>query len=284
LGDYVDRGSHSVEVVCVLAALKLLWPGNVHLLRGNHELAHINKEYGFRDEIRSKWIDPSDAERIYRKFNEAFSFFPLAAVIAGKILCMHGGLSPLLDSLEDIRMFRRPIVQPKGLAQDLMWADPMHGVFGFKPNSLRACSVNFGEADVRARLRKLGMSKMIRAHQVVQHGWEAFADGAVITVFSACRYQDDLCNYGAVIDIKKNLGIGIIMIKPSDFDENMQNDPLTVDVNSVLGGKIKSPKKESSSPAKSKDSKKKDKNEKTLRSDRGKTAEDRDRDNVDPKL
>ncbi|GMS77919.1 hypothetical protein PENTCL1PPCAC_94, partial [Pristionchus entomophagus] len=164
---------------------------------------------------------------------QVFAYFPLAAVISKKILCMHGGLSPALNSLDDLRRLERPIPKPdKGLAQDMLWADPSHSVVGFEANKMRSVSVNFGETEVRDRLRKLGVSKIIRAHQVVQHGWSVFANGAVITVFSATRYQDEMCNYGAIVDVKKNLEIGIVMIKPSEFDENKSNmqDQLTVDI------------------------------------------------------
>ncbi|GMR42545.1 hypothetical protein PMAYCL1PPCAC_12740, partial [Pristionchus mayeri] len=233
LGDYVDRGSHSIEVICVLFAMRLLFKDKVFLLRGNHELAHINKSYGFQEDITKKWVsDPARAKEVYKKFNEVFSFLPLAAVVSGKILCMHGGLSPLLHSLDDIRKLERPITTPKGLAQDILWSDPQPGVCGFKHNSMRACSFNFGEKDVEERLKKMGLSKIIRAHQVVQHGWEAFANGRVITVFSASRYQDDLYNYAAIIDIQKNLRMEIIMIKPADFEETVNGfnkDELTKD-------------------------------------------------------
>ncbi|GMT14614.1 hypothetical protein PFISCL1PPCAC_29103 [Pristionchus fissidentatus] len=233
LGDYVDRGAHSIEVICVLFALRLLFKNNVYLLRGNHELAHINKSYGFMEDINVRWAsDLPKAKELYRKFNEVFSFLPLAAVVSNKILCMHGGLSPSLNSLDDIRRLERPITTPKGLAQDILWADPQHGVQGFKHNSMRACSFNFGEKDVEERLKKMGLSKMIRAHQVVQFGWEAFANGRVITVFSASRYQEELYNYAAIIDIQKNLRMEIMMIKPADFEETLNGvvkDELTKD-------------------------------------------------------
>ncbi|GMR58105.1 hypothetical protein PMAYCL1PPCAC_28300, partial [Pristionchus mayeri] len=130
---------------------------------------------------------------------------------------MHGGISPSLNSLDDIRKLQRPITKPKGLAQDMLWADPSHGVDGFKPNSLRSVSVNFGEREVQERLKKLGVSKLFRAHQVVQWGWEAFANGSVVTVFSASRYQEESSNCGAVLEVRKNLGISVHMVSESDI-------------------------------------------------------------------
>lgn len=143
LGDYVDRGAHSLEVICLLLACKIQWPRHFFLLRGNHELHHINgysisfglavlnnsvnfRLYGFNEELARRL--PNDATRIWTKFNDVFAYMPLAATIGDRILCMHGehfsclcccvikssiilgGISPHLKSLEQIRAIQRPIM------------------------------------------------------------------------------------------------------------------------------------------------------------------------------
>ncbi|EJW79253.1 serine/threonine protein phosphatase, partial [Wuchereria bancrofti] len=114
LGDYVDRGRHPLEVIVRLLACKIQFPKFVFLLRGNHELFHINKTYGFAVEIRTRYRIQADAQ--------------------GKILCMHGDLSPELNSLNDIRNVKRPLRMVKCLAQDLLLADPENGAKGFQWN------------------------------------------------------------------------------------------------------------------------------------------------------
>lgn len=98
LGDYVDRGKNSIETICLLLAYKIKFPDNFFLLRGNHECASINRIYGFYDECKRRF-----SVRLWKTFTDCFNCLPVAAVIDDKILCMHGGLSPELESLDQIR-------------------------------------------------------------------------------------------------------------------------------------------------------------------------------------
>lgn len=90
LGDYVDRGQYSVEVISLLLSLVCKYPHHVYLIRGNHEFQHINKVYGFYDEIMAKYNNGE----IWKTFNTVFSYLPLASTINEQIFCVHGGLSP----------------------------------------------------------------------------------------------------------------------------------------------------------------------------------------------
>eukprot|EP00882_Tetradesmus_deserticola_P016185 GHRQ01017268.1.p1 GENE.GHRQ01017268.1~~GHRQ01017268.1.p1 ORF type:complete len:216 (+),score=59.73 GHRQ01017268.1:485-1132(+) len=120
LGDYVDRGKQSLETICLLLAFKIKYPENFFLLRGNHECASINRIYGFYDECKRRYNI-----RLWRTFTDCFNCLPVAALIDEKILCMHGGLSPELKSLEQIKRVARPTDVPdSGLLCDLLWADP----------------------------------------------------------------------------------------------------------------------------------------------------------------
>lgn len=95
LGDYVDRGKQSLETVCLLLAYKVKYPENFFLLRGNHECASINRIYGFYDECKRRYNI-----KLWKTFTDCFNCLPIAAIIDEKILCMHGGLSPELSSLD----------------------------------------------------------------------------------------------------------------------------------------------------------------------------------------
>lgn len=88
MGDYVDRGEFGCEVMSYLLALKLKYPENVFMLRGNHETEEMTSQFNFRTQV----LDRFD-EDIYREFIELFYAMPISAVVNGKLICMHGGIS-----------------------------------------------------------------------------------------------------------------------------------------------------------------------------------------------
>jgi protein phosphatase len=110
LGDFVDRGSHSLETICLLLSLKCIYPEQVHLIRGNHEDSQININFGFRDECAEKIEeDPESEDSVFTRINKLFDWLPLAALIEDKILCLHGGIGASLNTLEDIEKINRPL-------------------------------------------------------------------------------------------------------------------------------------------------------------------------------
>ncbi len=119
-GDYVDRGKQSIETICLLLAYKIQYPENFFVLRGNHESAGINRIYGFYDECKRRY-----SIRLWKVFSNVFNCLPVAALVDEKILCMHGGLSPELQNLQQIADLQRPCDIPdSGLLCDLLWSDP----------------------------------------------------------------------------------------------------------------------------------------------------------------
>lgn len=120
LGDYVDRGKQSLETICLLLAYKIQYPENFFILRGNHESAGINRIYGFYDECKRRY-----SIKLWKTFSDVFNCLPVSALVDEKILCMHGGLSPELNSLQQIADLHRPCDVPDvGLMCDLLWSDP----------------------------------------------------------------------------------------------------------------------------------------------------------------
>lgn len=99
LGDYVDRGDNSVESLALLLLLKIRYPSRVYLIRGNHECSSITTIYGFYDECIRKFGDLT----MWTQFTEVFKYFPISALIDNQILGVHGGLSPDIRTLDDIR-------------------------------------------------------------------------------------------------------------------------------------------------------------------------------------
>lgn len=209
LGDYVDRGKNSIETVGLLLAFKAKYPENFFILRGNHECASVNRLYGFFDECKRRY-----SIKLWKTFGDAFNFMPVCALIDDRILCMHGGLSPELTSLEQIRQLPRPVDVPdSGLLCDLLWADPSVEVPTWGDND-RGVSFTFGAEIVRTFLKKHNLDLIARAHQVVEDGYEFFAGRQLVTVFSAPNYCREFDNAAAVMSIDENLLCSFKVLKP----------------------------------------------------------------------
>lgn len=200
LGDYVDRGSYSTEVITYLFALSLAYPGYVIMLRGNHEFSNINAIYGFKEEVTMLY----DTADLYDRFNEVFSWLPIAATVNRTILCVHGGPSPLLKDLRDFNDFPRPLQTcDHPVVSDLVWSDPSEGTEGYV-RSKRGSGVQFGEEALEKFLQETNLKKIVRAHQCVQLGIGWFAGEKLYTVFSCSNY----------VDASNNNRCGIMFITP----------------------------------------------------------------------
>ncbi|KAI7869904.1 Metallo-dependent phosphatase-like protein [Spinellus fusiger] len=200
MGDYVDRGKQSLETICLLLAYKIKYPENFFILRGNHECASINRIYGFYDECKRRYNI-----KLWKIFTDCFNCLPIAALIDEKIFCMHGGLSPDLQSMDQIRRVMRPTDVPDtGLLCDLLWSDPDKDVTGWSEND-RGVSFTFGADIVTKFLQKHDMDLICRAHQVVEDGYEFFAKRKLVTLFSAPNYCGEFDNAGAMMSVDDSL-------------------------------------------------------------------------------
>ena len=210
LGDYVDRGRQSLETICLLLAYKIKYPENFFLLRGNHECSTINRIYGFYDECKKRY-----SIKLWKTFGECFNCLPVAAIIDEKIFCMHGGLSPELTSMDQIRKIPRPTEVPdSGLLCDLMWSDPEKDIPGWDDNE-RGVSYVFGPEIISLFLKKHDLDLICRAHQVVEDGYEFFSKKQLVTIFSAPNYCGEFDNAGALMTVDENLMCSFQILKPS---------------------------------------------------------------------
>lgn len=204
LGDYVDRGTMGIECAMLLMCYKLRYPNNFFMLRGNHECTSISRIYGFYEECKRRY---TKTLKPWRKFNEVFDVLPFAAIVGDRIFCTHGGLSPELESLQQIIDIQRPTDVPdEGLLCDLLWADPDPDVDEWEPSD-RGVSFVFGAAVVEKFLEDNGFDLFVRAHQVVEDGYEFFPhDGRkLVTVFSAANYCGQFDNAGAMLIVDKEM-------------------------------------------------------------------------------
>jgi len=193
-GDFVDRGSFSVEVILMLFAWKLCHPDHVHLSRGNHETRNMNKLYGFEGEVTKKYD-----EELYQLFCEAFGLLPLCHVINKKVFVVHGGLfaqdGVTLDAIRKVNREGEP--SDDGLMTEMLWSDPQPGR-GRLP-SKRGVGVAFGQDVTEDFLKTNDLKLVIRSHEMKEEGYEIEHSGKLITVFSAPNYCDQMGNKGAFI-------------------------------------------------------------------------------------
>uniref|UniRef100_F7AYW3 Serine/threonine-protein phosphatase n=1 Tax=Equus caballus TaxID=9796 RepID=F7AYW3_HORSE len=222
LGDYVDRGKQSLETICLLLAYKIKYPENFFLLRGNHECASINRIYGFYDECKRRYNI-----KLWKTFTDCFNCLPIAAIVDEKIFCCHGGLSPDLQSMEQIRRIMRPTDVPdQGLLCDLLWSDPDKDVLGWGEND-RGVSFTFGAEVVAKFLHKHDLDLICRAHQVVEDGYEFFAKRQLVTLFSAPNYCGEFDNAGAMMSVDETLMCSFQILKPAEKKKPNATRPVT---------------------------------------------------------
>jgi len=195
-GDFVDRGSFSVECIFVLFGFKLLFPNSFFMSRGNHESENMNKMYGFEGEVKAKY-----SANMCELFTEVYNWLPLAHCLAGRVLVMHGGLFSRDDvTLADIRATERNKQPPEeGIMCELLWSDPQP-MLGRSP-SKRGVGCQFGPDVTQRFLEGNGLDYVIRSHEVKDNGYEVTHDGKCITVFSAPNYCDTMGNKGAFITL-----------------------------------------------------------------------------------
>ena len=250
MGDYVDRGDKSIEVIALLMALKVQHPNHIFLMRGNHECPDTNGRYGFREEC-AEYITKSspsdckdcngkgtlDGDTLWTIFNRVFQWMPLCASVNGRIFCVHGGLSPELKSLTQLDTIDRSTLEripDTGLVCDLMWSDPDRNETEWGEND-RGCSYTFGPTIVREFCDRHGFHLVCRAHQVMDFGYEFFCNRKLATVFTASNYCGDYGNRGSVLHVDPQLKCSLIILLPNN-EQTVHDLDIGGDGNSGVGG------------------------------------------------
>jgi serine/threonine-protein phosphatase 6 catalytic subunit len=229
LGDYVDRGYNSVETWQLLVLLKLKYPQHVTLLRGNHESRQVSQVYGLYDEIMRKYGNPA----LWRDLTDSFDFLPLAAVVGGEIFCVHGGLSPDISHIDQIRQIDRVAELPnEGQCADLMWSDP-EDIADWATNP-RGAGFVFGVNPVKQFLHLNKLSLVARAHQLVQEGFKynfteaqdlasvnGAKEGLLVTVWSAPNYCYRCGNVASIMRLDKDMNRDFKIFKETDLSTKL---------------------------------------------------------------
>lgn len=213
LGDYVDRGCFGCEVALYLFAFKIKHPDTFFMLRGNHECRHLTAYFNSKQETKYKY-----SLAVYDALMTAFDCLPLACILNGRFLCVHGGLSPeirTVDEINAIQRFREP--PSTGPMCDLLWSDPMEEDEEkctqealYVHNDLRGCSYCFSYAATCQFLVANHLLSIIRAHEAQDEGYRLYKKSStgfpsVICIFSAPNYCDSYDNKAAIIRFQNNL-------------------------------------------------------------------------------
>lgn len=201
MGDFVDRGHHSVETLQLLLCYKARYPQCMTLLRGNHESRQVTQVYGFFDECFRKY----GSANAWKYCTEVFDYLSLACLIDGTVLCVHGGLSPDISTIDQIRLIERNQEIPhEGPFCDLMWSDPED--IETWAVSQRGAGWLFG-SQVTAQFNQInGLQLICRAHQLVQEGYKyMFPMKNLITVWSAPNYCYRCGNVASILAFNDQL-------------------------------------------------------------------------------
>jgi len=200
MGDFVDRGFYSVETFLLLLILKVRYPDRITLIRGNHESRHITQVYGFYDECQRKY----GSVNVWRYCCEVFDHLSLGAVVDGRVFCVHGGLSPVVGTLDQIRVIdRKQEVPNDGPMCDLLWSDPddIDG-WGVSP---RGAGYLFGADIVRMFNHNNDIELVACAHQLVMEGYKLMFDRRIVTVWSAPNYCYRCGNVASILELDEDL-------------------------------------------------------------------------------
>merc|ERR1719399_2485135 len=233
LGDYVDRGSYSIEVLALVFSIKIKFPKRIWMLRGNHECRQMTAFFNFRDECEYKYN-----AAVYDAIMDCFDSLPLAATINGKFLAVHGGISPDMKKLKDLNSVDRFHEPPReGIQCDLIWSDPMEDKEGqppkkggdhWIPNEVRGCSYFFTFDAAVNFLQKNSLLSVIRAHEAQVEGYKmhktnpATGFPSVITIFSAPNYCDVYNNKAAILKFD-NSTLNILQFNCSPHPYHLPN-------------------------------------------------------------
>lgn len=212
LGDFIDRGNYSLEVIFLLFALKVKYPDSIYLVRGHHEDEIVNRKLGLFEDCDKRLDDPS----IYNKINVVFDLLPLGCLVDNKILCVHGGIGSSVKTLYDIANIQRPIsvvqdvkTNEHQIILDLLYSEFSEDVQLISSNEERdtmKCGfiLKYGKDRISKFLADNNLSLLITSHCWIPEGVKAFNNEKIIIVYSSTNHMDKAGNIGGMINITKN--------------------------------------------------------------------------------
>ena len=212
LGDYVDRGHYSLEVIFLLFALKVRYPESIILLRGHHEDENINKKLGLFEDCEKRFSDPL----LFSKLNAIFDILPLAATIDNKILCCHGGIGSRVNSLADISKIQRPLsvfqevkTPDQQIIIDLLYSEYCEDIQEVSTNEDRDTQkfgyiTKFGKDRLAKFLNDNNLSLLLTSHSWVNEGVKAYNNEKIVIIYSCTSYMDKASNIGGILNVTKN--------------------------------------------------------------------------------
>uniref|UniRef100_A0A7S2CQX7 protein-serine/threonine phosphatase n=1 Tax=Haptolina brevifila TaxID=156173 RepID=A0A7S2CQX7_9EUKA len=210
MGDFVDRGYFSVETFLLLLALKVRHPKRVTLTRGNHESRQITQVYGFYDECLKKY----GTTTVWRACVDVFDVLCLCAVVDNTVFCVHGGLSPSLDNVDQIQELQRVQEPPhEGPMCDLMWSDPDEELQGWNVSG-RGAGYVFGPDIADQFLYANSLELIARSHQLAMEGYKYYFDKLLVTVWSAPNYCYRCGNVAAILNLSADSAIDFSVFEP----------------------------------------------------------------------
>lgn len=221
LGNYIDRGTRSLEVICLLLALFLKHPHEIVLLRGAHEDKHINIGEGLANECEMRLKENIKKNKsVFAKLNEVFEYLPLACLINDKVLCVPSGIGEHVVSIDQIMKIKKPIkidhstqkpTTEQKIVFDLLWSDPvqnleeeMNTINEQRSHIAKGTMVRFGVNRIKSFMLQNNLDILIRSHEPVRDGVEKFGETNLYSVFSCSDYGGTHNNDGACLHFKKH--------------------------------------------------------------------------------
>lgn len=236
LGDFIDRGEMSTEVMTLILTLKVLFPTDVFIVRGNHEFGTICDHKGFYDELYNIYNDNT----VKDLFLSMFSYIPLAANAQGFALCVHGGIGPSWFFLEQLKDLKRPIEDfDNPLVTEILWSDPTETTEMYE-ESHRGLGVHFGKTPILNFLQRTGFTYIVRGHQCVNNGCETSLGSRVITVFSASNYCGCDSNKCGVLRLERGETYNITTYPPFQW---IRRDEVNFQPLDTMKAEVTTPKK-----------------------------------------
>ena len=228
LGNYVDKGNFSLNVLLYLLIYKILYPKRIYLLRGGHESCTLNKLFNFYKECLQKTI----TKDVWKAILNLYKFLPLAAIInKAQIFCIHGGLSPEIDNIMAIENIeRKEDVNTDSVLADLLWSDPNPNinktVWDFSANGF---GYFFPHKETEKFLKANNMKVLIRSREIIEEGVKESHCGLVITINSTTKLSPS--RLGGYVMVGENFGIEPVII--SNKGTNKDDYYISDDINAI---------------------------------------------------